>query len=102
MESKIFSLLGLCKRAGLLVAGEDAVEQAIKALKANLVIIAIDSSDNTKKKFSNMSQYRDLPVIYLGTKSQLGKSIGKELTASIAVLDKSFSEKIQSLFNEIK
>ena len=44
-------MLGLAAKAGKIVSGEFATEQAIKADKACLVVIAKDASDNTTKKF---------------------------------------------------
>ena len=49
--NKFFSLLGLCKRAGKLVAGEVAAEQAVRKKQAFLLILAQDASKNTKKKY---------------------------------------------------
>ena len=48
--NKFFSLLGLCKRAGKLVAGAVAAEQAVRKKQAFLLILAQDASKNTKKK----------------------------------------------------
>ena len=50
---KFYSLLGLCKRAGKLAAGEVAAEQAVRKKTAYLLILAEDASANTKKKFRN-------------------------------------------------
>ena len=47
----VLSMLGLAAKAGKIVSGEFATEQAIKADKACLVVIAKDASDNTTKKF---------------------------------------------------
>ena len=59
--NKFFSLLGLCKRAGKLVAGEVAAEQAVRKKQAYLLILAQDASKNTKKKFTNSAVYYELP-----------------------------------------
>ena len=68
MTDKIYGLLGLCQRAGKCKSGEFAVEKSIKSGKAFLVIIPEDASDNTKKKFKNMTTYRSVPYQELGTK----------------------------------
>jgi len=47
--SKFYSLLGLCKKAGKLVGGEVAVENAIRQKTAVLLILAGDASGNTRK-----------------------------------------------------
>ena len=61
MTDKIYGLLGLCQRAGKCKSGEFAVEKSIKSGKSFLVIIPEDASDNTKKKFKNMTTYRSVP-----------------------------------------
>ena len=76
--NKFFSLLGLCKRAGKLVAGEVAAEQAVRKKQAYLLILAQDASKNTKKKFTNSAVYYELPLAEIGTKEELGRAIGAE------------------------
>ena len=75
--NKFFSLLGLCKRAGKLVAGEVAAEQAVRKKQAYLLILAQDASKNTKKKFTNSAVYYELPLAEVGTKEELGRAIGR-------------------------
>ena len=50
---KIHSLLGLAMRAGKLVSGEDATMLDLKKGKLNLIIVAGDASNNTKKLFND-------------------------------------------------
>ncbi|MFV0503187.1 MAG: L7Ae/L30e/S12e/Gadd45 family ribosomal protein [Lachnospirales bacterium] len=95
--SNIYFLLGICRKAGLLCNGESLVQKAISSNKAQLVIIAEDASDNTKKKFINKSSFYNIKCIEYSTKEKLGRAIGKEYAASIAILDKGLGEKIESL-----
>jgi ribosomal protein L7Ae-like RNA K-turn-binding protein len=60
MDNKIYLLIGLSTKAGRLTGGEDAVEKSIKSLKAQLVIVAEDASDNTRKKFMDICKYTPL------------------------------------------
>ena len=92
--NKVYSLLGLCMRAGKIASGEAILEKAIKDGKVKLVIIAEDASNNTKKKFNNMCAFRHIKLIELGTKESLGKAIGKEIRASIGVCDEGFVNNI--------
>ena len=91
---QILSQLGIAMKAGKLVSGEYLVEKAVKEMKAYLVVIAEDASDNTKKHFSDMCQYRDIPIRFLGTKEEIGRTIGKAYRASIAVTDEGFAKSI--------
>ena len=52
---KIHSLLGIAMRAGKLVSGEDGTMIDLKKGKLNLVIVAEDASNNTKKLFKDKS-----------------------------------------------
>lgn len=93
-QDKILSLIGLATRAGKTVSGEFSTEKAVKSGKAYVVMVADEASDNTKKKFQNMCTYYEVPIYLYGTKEQLGKSMGREFRASLAVTDPNLSEAI--------
>lgn len=92
MTDKIYGLLGLCQRAGKCKSGEFAVEKSIKSGKSFLVIIPEDASDNTKKKFRNMTTYRSVPYQELGTKETLGDQLGRSERSSISIEDQGFAQ----------
>ena len=85
------SLLGLAAKAGKVVSGEFATENTVKAGKAFLVLAAEDASENTRKKFKDMCTYYNVPFYIIGTKEELGRAIGKEYRASLAVTDENFA-----------
>ena len=89
--NKALSMIGLSYKAGLLKSGEASVENAIKSNEACLVIVAEDASDNTRKKFTDMCKFRNVPIVFFSTKEELGHAIGKEERASLAVLDDNFA-----------
>ena len=91
MQAKALSLLGLAARAGRVVSGEFSVETAIKKHKAYLVIIAKDASDNTRKHFEDMCRYRNIEIVSYSDRKSLGKCIGKDFRASVAVTDENFA-----------
>ncbi len=90
--NKVLSFLGLANKARKVVSGEFSVEKAVKSYAAYLVIIAEDASDNTKKKFSDMCDFYETPIIFYGTKDDLGHAIGKEFRASLAIIDENFAD----------
>ena len=98
---KVLSQLGLARKAGRLVSGEFMTEKAIVEEKACLIIIANDASDNTKKHFNDMCNFRKIPYITYGTKQNLGKALGYEVRASIAVTDEGFAKSIIEKVKEI-
>lgn len=97
MINRFFSLLGLCQKAGRLKSGEFQTESAVKDGSAWLVIIAEDSSDNTKKKFKDMCSFYEVECMELGTKETLAMAIGKELRSSLAVCDEGFANSLKNL-----
>ena len=46
----LYSLMGMCQKAGKLVSGNETVESAVKSGKAVLLIIAEDIGDSMLKK----------------------------------------------------
>ena len=95
IDKKAFSSISLAMKAGFVASGEFLTEKAVKEGKAKLVIVAEDASVNTKKKMSNMCEYYQVPILFLGTKVELGHIIGKEFRASVAILNQGFAEMIQ-------
>ena len=93
-ESKILGLLGMAAKAGKLASGEFAAEQALKARKAWLTIVAEDASANTKKKFRDRCGYVSCPILVIGSKQTISHAIGKDERSCIAVLDQGLAAAI--------
>ena len=81
MNDAILSLLGLCRRAGKLTIGNDAVVEDTKNGTAKLVILTRDISANTRKKLTK----------------ELGFALGRRLAAVVAVCDDGFAAKLTTL-----
>ena len=98
-RQKVLNLLGLATKAGKIASGEFSTERAVKTGKAYLVIVSEEASDNTRKMFANMCTYYRVPICYFGGKVELGHSMGKELQASLAVLDEGFAKALVKQMN---
>lgn len=94
MNDRILSLLGLAAKGKNLVSGEFSTEKAVKERKAALVIISSEASDNTRKLFTDKCMFYNTPIYFYGTKEALGRAVGKEMRASVAVTDKGLAESI--------
>ena len=101
-EDKIYSLLGLATRAGKIVSGDDSTLLELKRGNVKLVIVAQDSSDNTKKLFKDKSSYRNINYVYFSNKLQLGYAIGKAPRAVLGVKDINFANKMLELIKTQK
>ncbi len=102
MINKIYSMIGLCMKAGRLAYGSDMCEEKIKSGMAKLLIVAEDASDNTKNKFENLCNSNCIDFVFFGIIEEISHSIGKNNKAIIAVLDEGFAIKIKEMLKEIK
>lgn len=88
-------MLGLANRAGKVESGEFCTERAVKCGYAECVILAEDSSENTKKAFRNTCTYYKVPLYFYSNKAELGHALGQESRASVAVTDAGFAKQIK-------
>ena len=95
-------MIGMAMRAGCVVSGEVACENAVKGMKAHLVIVPTDASFNTKKLFSNKTTFYDIPYVEFGTKDALGHAIGKDMRSSVAIMDEGFAKAIITKMEKIQ
>jgi len=99
-KNKVYSFIGLTKKAGAIAAGEVPAELAVKRGKAYMVIIADDASQNTKKKIDSAVYGRNIPLVRFGSKEQLGHILGKPYISVIAVTGRSFAERIKEMIDQ--
>lgn len=88
-------MLGIAAKAGHVASGEFSTEKAIKTGKAYLVIVSEEASKNTTKMFMNMTDFYHVPYYEFGTKEELGKCIGKEFRASLAITDENLAKAVE-------
>ncbi|MCR5419431.1 MAG: ribosomal L7Ae/L30e/S12e/Gadd45 family protein [Lachnospiraceae bacterium] len=96
-RDKVLQMLGMAARAGAVKSGEFMTEASIKDGTACLVVLASDSSDNTKKQFISSCDYYNIPLKIYSDKISLGHCIGKEFRASVSVTDEGLANKILDL-----
>lgn len=89
---KVLSLLGIAAKAGNVASGEFSTEKAVKEGKAYLVLAAQDASENTRKKFSDMCTFYHVPCKEYADRDSLGRCIGKEFRASLAVTNEGLAK----------
>ena len=99
-EDKIYSFIGLAKKAGAILAGEALSEQAVKRGKAYLVIITEDASLNTRKKIETALYNSNIPMIEFGQKDKLGQRLGKTFFSVISVTNRGFADRIKELIEQ--
>lgn len=94
---RIIHMLGLATKAGKTQSGTFLTEDAVRARKARLVLIAEDAEANTRKTLEDKCRSYHVPVVYAGTKEQLGQAMGKGIRSCAAILDSGFAQSISKL-----
>ncbi|MDL2281295.1 ribosomal L7Ae/L30e/S12e/Gadd45 family protein [Selenomonadales bacterium OttesenSCG-928-I06] len=95
---KLKSLLGFAQKSGKLISGEESILKAIKSNKVKLLLIASDSSENTKETYFNQVVYYNVPCKEtVLTKEEIGSSIGKVQRSAVAIADEGFTKAILNL-----
>ena len=100
-KQKVLNMIGLATRAGNVKSGEFSTEKSVKSGRARLVIVAEDASENTRKMFENMCRYHHVSVSFFGSKEELGRAMGKEMRASLAVVEEGLAKAIVKQMNLI-
>jgi ribosomal protein L7Ae-like RNA K-turn-binding protein len=100
-ERRIAELIGLAYRARGVASGEDACLNQIRTSYACLVILARDAGENTKKKFRDKCRSYSVPLIEVLDKERLGKAIGKESRAVVAITNRGLAKRIQEWCAEL-
>ncbi len=99
MNQKIQGILGLCARAGQLVSGEMACDQAIKKRKAALIIVDEAASANTQKSVKDACRHYKVPM-EIASAGLLGKAIGKPGRMVCAITQGGLADKLIQLMQE--
>ncbi len=95
-------MLGIAAKSGNVVSGEFSTEKAIKTGHAFLVIVSEEASANTNKMFTNMTDFYEVPMYVFGTKEELGRCIGKEFRASLAIVDENLANAVENKLKACK
>lgn len=98
--NRVLQLLGLARRAGKLVSGDEGVLAAVRSGKARLVIIAGDASPGAVKKYTDKCRHYGVTMVQTADRQQLGRSIGKPERVAIALLDEGFAHLVRKALND--
>lgn len=88
------NILGICARARKIVTG-DTLFKGIRNKSVNLVIIASDASDNSKKKLVDKCNYYEISYIIYSDTNSLSKAIGKNNRVAVGICDKALSASLK-------
>ncbi|MDO4179575.1 MAG: ribosomal L7Ae/L30e/S12e/Gadd45 family protein [Phascolarctobacterium sp.] len=94
-SNKASFALGLAQKAGKAMSGDVAVRGALKSGKTQLLIIATDAAEATKKELYFLAQEAKVETIELLTRAELGFAMGKAPRAAVAIMDINFAKMLR-------
>ncbi|WP_206457822.1 L7Ae/L30e/S12e/Gadd45 family ribosomal protein [Anaerovorax sp. IOR16] len=92
MKQKIDTYLGFAKKSRNLITGYNTCIYAAQKNKLKLLLITEDVSDNTKKKFMELTKAEKIPMKIYGTKEQLSKLTGEIDKGIFGITDSHFAQ----------
>ncbi len=94
VREKLSSLLAMSVKAGMLVSGYSAVDDALRKGGVSLLIFAEDVADGTREKLEDRAGQGSVRKITLYSKSELGKLVGRDLAGVAAIAQKGFADAV--------
>lgn len=98
-RQQVLNLLGLAKRAGKLVAGEDTVLKSLKQNKLKIVFVATDASLKQIDKFNKKCFFYKTMMNNNFTCDELSSAIGKPMCKILGITDQGFLDALNKSFN---
>lgn len=92
-KARVYGALGLARRAGKCLAGDFAVERALKAGKVKLVVLDATVSEATRARYAGMCERMQAGCIEL---ADMGRAIGKHGNKIAAIVDDNFAGMIMA------
>lgn len=100
-DERALGVIGMAQRAGKAESGEFKALKALQAGRVFAVIVAEDASENTRKRFRDKCAFYGAAFELFSTKERLGRAIGKETRAVIALSDEGLSKAVLKLLKQI-
>ena len=88
MMDPILSMIGICRKAGKIEAGEEPVDAAVRARDARLLLLAADAADNTARRCAHFAEVGQCLWLRIPeSKYELGRALGRGSCAVLAITD---------------
>lgn len=97
---KAMRMLGLATRARKTLSGTMACEKAIARGKAQLILIATDTADDSRERMIRLCRESDIPFRITATGEELGQYTGKDHRVVVGITDPGFAGRICELLDE--
>ena len=98
--NKLITMLGFAKRARKLASGAGAVQRSILSGRSFLVIIAADSGDSLKRKFSRLCEENEIKFVVYSSNEELSMITHEDNKSIYSVEIEELAKQVYSLINK--
>ena len=97
--NKLISMLGFAKRARQLATGANAVQRSILSGRSYLVIMATDSGDSLKRKFTRLCEENEVKVLIYSSNEELSMMTHEDNKSIYSVENEELAKQVYNLIN---
>ena len=97
--TRLRTMLGFATRARQLACGANAVQRSILFGKSQLVIIAGDSGDSLKRKFTRLCEENNIKICIYSSNEELSILTGENNKSIYSVENPNLAEEVYKLIN---
>ena len=90
--NKVLQYVMIAAKAGFASSGGLQTESLIRSGRAQLVLLAADASENTKKDILALCRRFHAPYLILSDREELGRACGRDLRSCVVLTDKGIAE----------
>jgi len=94
-ERRVLQLIGLARRAGRAVVGTQAAKDAALRGELALVVLAVDATENARKRLGGLAGEEGPRVIRYGTRAALGRAVGRDEAVVVGIRDRGLGARIE-------
>ncbi|MEA4925388.1 MAG: ribosomal L7Ae/L30e/S12e/Gadd45 family protein [Syntrophomonadaceae bacterium] len=91
---KVYSLIGIAQRAGKASSGVKAAAASIMKNQARMLLMSKDIALNSQDLLLKYCMKHNIPWITLGSRYDIGDSIGKEYRVAVTINDAGIADAI--------
>jgi len=97
VQPAISGALGIAARAGLVVQGTERVRLAVRDGSVSLVVFAGDASATQRRKLEPLVKAREVPILTLSTREDLGRAVGRAPLSAVGITSKGLAARVREL-----
>ena len=94
-RAEALALLGIAQRAGAIVKGTDAARRSLRRGEIRLLLTAEDAAEAQLRKTVSLARAQGVACRKVGTRVELGASVGSGPLTVVGVVGNSFPEQLE-------